>query len=61
MLGYCIAWEDVSEQERIEETARQDAAQPAAASAELTGLGATLDENATATATRSGAAATAAE
>ena len=50
MLGYCIAWEDVTEQERIEETAREVAAQLAAASAELTGLGATLDENATATA-----------
>ena len=61
MLGYCIAWEDVTEQERIEETARQVAAQLAAASAELTGLGSTLDEHATATATRSGVAATAAE
>lgn len=36
MPGYCIAWEDVTQQEAIEETARQVAAQPAAASTELT-------------------------
>jgi hypothetical protein len=61
ILGYCIAWENVSEQERIEDTARTVADQLAAASAELSSLGATLDEAATATAEKAGVAAAATE
>src|SRR5436853_2978856 len=61
ILGYCIAWENVTEQEGIEETARQVAEQLAAASSELSSLGATLDEAATATAEKAGVAAAATE
>jgi methyl-accepting chemotaxis protein len=61
ILGYCIAWENTTEQQGIEETARQVAEQLAAASTELSSLGATLDEAATATAQKAGVAATATE
>ena len=61
ILGYCIAWENVTEQEGIEETARRVAEQLAAASAELSALGNTLDEHATATAQQAGVAAAATE
>jgi methyl-accepting chemotaxis protein len=61
ILGYCIAWENVTEQERIEETARQVAEQLAAASARLSELGATLEQNAGETAHKAGIAATATE
>jgi methyl-accepting chemotaxis protein len=61
ILGYCLAWENVSEQAGIEETARQVAEQLAAASAQLSALGATLDEAATATAEKAGVAAAATE
>ena len=61
ILGFCIAWENTTEQQGIEETARQVAEQLAAASVELSSLGATLDEAATATAQKAGVAATATE
>jgi methyl-accepting chemotaxis protein len=61
ILGYCIAWEDVSAREGLEETARQVAADLAAASAQLTELGASLDQHATATAEQAGVAASATE
>jgi PAS domain-containing protein len=61
ILGYCIAWEDVTEQQGIEETARRVAEQLAAASAQLSELGATLEQNAGETAQRAGVAATATE
>ena len=59
ILGYCIAWEDVSSRERLEENARDLAAQLAAASTHLSELGTTLDEHASATAEKAGVAATA--
>ena len=59
ILGYCLAWEDVSAQERLEESARDLAQQLAAASTHLSGLGTTLDEHASATAEKAGVAATA--
>src|SRR5690349_19146869 len=58
ILGYCIAWENVTEQEGVEEKARQVAEQLAAASAQLSALGATLDEQAHATSQKAGVAAT---
>ena len=61
ILGYCLAWENVSEQEGIEKTARRVAEQLAAASAELSTLGATLDRAAGATAEKAGVAAAATE
>jgi methyl-accepting chemotaxis protein len=61
ILGYCLAWEDVSAQAAIEQTAREVAEQLAAASAELSALAATLDQHATATAEKASAAAAATE
>jgi PAS domain-containing protein len=61
VIGYCIAWEDVSAQERMEDAARQVAEQLADASAQLSELGGTLDENARETSTKAEVAATATE
>jgi methyl-accepting chemotaxis protein len=61
MLGYCIAWEDVTAQERIEARAREVAEELAAGSAQLSELGVTLDTDATATAEKAQVAAAAAE
>jgi methyl-accepting chemotaxis protein len=61
LLGWCIAWEDVSEQEAIQEQARQVAVHLAETSAHLSALGTTLEQHATATAEKSGVAAAATE
>src|SRR5689334_13098752 len=61
ILGYCIAWENVTEQDGIEEKARQVAEALAAASAQLAQLGASLDEHAGETAAKAEVAATATE
>jgi methyl-accepting chemotaxis protein len=61
VLGWCIAWEDVSEREELEANARQVAAHLAEASAQLTALGEALERHVTETAERSGVAATATE
>ena len=61
ILGYCIAWENVTEQEGLEERARQVAGQLAAASAQLAELGATLQEHAGETASKAEVAAAATE
>jgi methyl-accepting chemotaxis protein len=59
IFGYCLAWEDVSAQEELEESARQLAHQLDADSTHLSRLGTTLDEHASATAEKAGVAAAA--
>jgi methyl-accepting chemotaxis protein len=61
VMGWSVAWRDVSEQESVEESARQVAQQLAEASAHLTELGSTLTGQATATAEQATVAAAATE
>jgi hypothetical protein len=61
VMGWSVAWRDVSEQESVEESARRVAQQLAEASAHLTELGSTLTGQATATAEQATVAAAATE
>ena len=61
VVGYCVAWRDITEQEKVEETARQVAGQLAESSAQLSSLGETLTDQAAATSEQAGVAAAATE
>jgi Methyl-accepting chemotaxis protein (MCP) signalling domain len=61
VIGYCVAWRDITEREGIEERARRVAAQLAEASAQLSALGETLTAQAGATSEQAGVAAAATE
>ena len=61
VIGYCVAWRDITAQEGIEESARQVAGQLADSSAQLSALGETLTDQAAATSEQAGVAAAATE
>jgi PAS domain-containing protein len=61
VIGYCIAWEDVTAREGVEQRVREVAERLAEASAQLSALGAGLDRHATSTAEQAGVAAAATE
>jgi methyl-accepting chemotaxis protein len=61
LIGYCVAWKDITQQESAEQTAQLVAGQLADASAQLSSLGETLSAQSTATSEQAGVAAAATE